>query len=199
MGCLTIKMKFKICKRLETKGRKGREGKRRAGSRKERGWEGRREWKKRELGRMRRKRKEMPEGRMQSKKRSRQAALGRSKSPSSKTAFPRGGVACRDVTAPCRPRRPRPSVGKSPGGHAGGRRVGRPALPGWLRVPRPLAPGPGSPGGRRGRAVIAPRRGAYPGALCKAARAEPGAAALTLGSGPAGRPPPSSRGPSAAW
>ncbi|XP_029411317.1 uncharacterized protein LOC115067520 [Nannospalax galili] len=61
-----------------------------------------------------------------------------------------------------------------------------PALPGWLRVLRPLALGPTSPGG--GRAVIALRRGAFPGGLCKAARAGPGAGALTSR-------PPSLRGP----
>lgn len=40
------------------------------------------------------------------------------------------------------------------------------ALLGWLRVPRPLAFCPASPGG--GRAVIAQRRSPYLGRLCKA-------------------------------
>jgi hypothetical protein len=52
------------------------------------------------------------------------------------------------------------------------------ALLGWLRVPRPLAPCPASPGGC-GRAVIAQRRGTYLCRLCKAAGGGPGAVALT--------------------
>lgn len=90
--------------------------------------------------------KEMPEGKEAKQKGDRQARQGHSKGaqfPSSKTAFP-GGVACPDVTAPPPPPAERCEIA----GHAGGRREGRPAaLPGWLRVPRPLAPGPGSPGG----------------------------------------------------
>ena len=40
------------------------------------------------------------------------------------------------------------------------------ALLGWLRVPSPLASGRASPGGG-GRAIIAQRRSAHPGKLCK--------------------------------
>lgn len=108
---------------------------------------------------------------------------------------PRGAWPTRDVSAPCRRPRPRPRVVKSPGALVATGSVGPRSLGGCESLglwPRPSQPQ------RRGRAIIAWRRGAYPEALCKAARAGPGAAALTLRIGPAGCPPPSSRGPSAA-
>lgn len=159
MDCFTIKMKFKICKRLEKKGRqerreegRGEKGRGRVGGKEaqKKGWEGRREWKKRERnGKTKRK---MPEGKEAKQKKERTSKTRTQQKGTIsqlQDRFP-GGVACPDVTAPCRPRRPRPSVVKSSGTLVAAGRVGRPRSLGGCESPGLWPPAQAAPAAGQG-------------------------------------------------
>lgn len=132
------KIKFKACKRLETKGRQERREEGRGEKERRKEWterKGRKEdgrergngRKKREMGR--REEKRCQKERKQSKKgeddeQDKNTAMWHN-FPAPRPLSP-GAWPARDVSAPRRPRRPRPSVVKSPGTLVAPGRVGRP-------------------------------------------------------------------------